>query len=98
MFALQEANTRAASNHKIQSAGAFLTKRLQRLILDLQPAGILTFLLKSLNIHDELMIPCVPELVQRLEDLVSDFEEYYRKYVELLDIEWGSNLKSWAEK
>ena len=98
MFQLQGANTRAAGNHKIQSAGAFLAKRLQRLIWDLQPCGIHAFLLKTLNIHDEIMVPCVKPLVKKLGDLVTSFKMKWREHVPLLDIDWGSFLKSWAEK
>jgi hypothetical protein len=98
MFQLQGANTRAAGNHKIQAAGAFLTKNLQRRIWDFQPCGIVSFLLKTLNVHDELMVPCVAELVQPLEETVTSFKMEYRKQVPLLEISWGGRLRSWAEK
>jgi len=98
IFTLQGANTRAAGNHKIQSAGAQLCKLLERRMWDLQPCGVHQFLIKLLNIHDELMAPVVEELIEKLESIVREFVEEHREFVPLLDIDWGSRLKSWAEK
>lgn len=98
IFGLQGANTRAAGNHKIQSAGAHLCKKLQCRMWNLQPAGIHAFLIKTMNIHDEIMAPVVEKLIVVLEKLVQEFVEEFRKEVPLLDIDWGSRLKSWAAK
>jgi hypothetical protein len=53
-FALQASNMRAAANHEIQSFGALITKRVQRKIWDLQPPGVLEWLVQPLNVHDEI--------------------------------------------
>ena len=98
IFGLQGSNTRAAGNHKIQSAGAQLCKRLERRMWDLQPTGVHRFLLKLLNVHDELMAPVVEALIGRLETIVRDFVVEHREVVPLLEIDWGSRLTSWAEK
>jgi hypothetical protein len=98
IFSIQGANTRAAGNHKIQSAGATLTKSLQRKCWDLQPCGVNPFQIKTLNVHDEIMVPVIEELIEPLEILVEDFVEEHRERVPLLAIDWGSRLKSWAEK
>jgi hypothetical protein len=98
IFRTQGANTRAAGNHKIQSAGATLTKRLQRRCWDLQPCGVGPFQLKTMNVHDEIMIPVVEELVDPLASLVQDFVVEHKAQVPLLEIDWGKRLKSWAEK
>jgi hypothetical protein len=98
MFKLQGANTRAAGNHKIQSAGAHLCKKLQRRMWDLQPVGCHRFEVKTMNVHDEIMVPAAPELVGTLDKLVKDFTNEYKAQVPLLDIDWKSHLTSWAGK
>lgn len=97
-FALQSANVRAAVNHEIQSYGAGLTKQLQRLLWEVQPAGIAKFRVVPMNVHDEVLIPVLPEYNARLREIVDTFLEKNRVQVPLLGIEWHDKMKSWAEK
>lgn len=97
-FQLQAANMRAAANHVIQSAGATTTKHLQRRIWDLQPAGCQEFRLLCMNVHDELMVPIKEEFIPELNQVVHQTVEEFRSRVPLIGIDWGTHLKSWAEK
>jgi DNA polymerase I-like protein with 3'-5' exonuclease and polymerase domains len=97
-FALQASNTRAAGNHVIQSSGAQITKRVQRNVWNIQPAGINKWLVQPMNIHDELMCPAAPEVVKRVKKVVDDSVESFRDKVPLIAMEWKSHLKSWADK
>lgn len=97
-FQLQAGNTRAASNHEIQSSGAQITKRVQRKIWDLQPAGIYKWLLVPMNIHDEVLCPTVPEIREKIKEVVFNTVESFRPKVPLIKMEWKQGLKSWAEK
>ena len=58
IFSYQSHVFRAAANHEIQSPGAQITKRLQRLIWDLQPCGISNWVVRPMNNHDEVMVCC----------------------------------------
>ena len=89
---------RAAANHVIQSTGAGITKAVQRAIWELQKAGIGLFKVKPLNIHDEIMAPCVPEMSSEVTRVVREKVEEYRPIVPLIEIDWGTKLKSWASK
>lgn len=97
-FALQASNMRAAGNHVIQSAGAEITKATQKAIWDLQPTGINPWVVQPMNIHDEIMCPTSPEAVSKVEYTVTNTVISYRDKVPLLDIDWGGNLNSWADK
>ncbi len=97
-FQIQAGNMRAAANHVIQSAGAQVTKHLQRKIWDLQPAGVHEFKVMPMNVHDELMVPTKPEVVEQLGSVVHDVVESFRPRVPLIGIDWGSELNSWADK
>ena len=97
IFSLQGYVFRAAANHEIQSTGAQLTKLLQCKIWDLQPIGINLWIVRPLNIHDEIMCPttCQPGVIK---SQVDQFIGKYREKIPLLDIEWNENLKSWGDK
>ena len=97
-FAIQASNMRAAANHRIQSTGAGITKNVERRIWDLQPVGISEWLVQPMNIHDEIMAPCKPKMVDLIDQTVRKVVDGFVPTVPLIDIEWGSNLKSWAEK
>jgi hypothetical protein len=97
-FAIQAGNMRAAANHRIQSTGAGLTKNLQRRIWDLQPQGINEWLVKPLNIHDELMIPSAPSIVDKIVEVKNNFLDEYRELVPLIAIDWKNGMDSWAGK
>jgi len=97
-FAIQGANLRAATNHVIQSTGAEITKHVQRRICDLQPSGIHSWIVLPLNIHDEIMCPVIPEMIDELEQVVQETVKEYRDKIPLLQIDWKKNLRNWADK
>lgn len=97
-FQIQVHNMRAATNHEIQSTGAILCKQLQVLIWGLQPAGIHPWRVQPFNIHDELMCPALPELIDELERIVAEFIEEAKKLIPLIKIDWSSRMETWAEK
>lgn len=98
VFGIQSGNMRAAANHVIQSAGAQVTKNLQRRIWDIQPSGVHKFRVLPMNIHDEIMTPTLPEYIPQLESVVHDTVEGFRPRVPLIGIDWGNNLETWASK
>ncbi len=95
-FTLNGSVIRAALNHKIQSTGGELTKRLQGEIWELQPKGIHEWKVVPLNIHDEVLSPVKPELQEELKQVVTTFIEQYKSVVPLLGMTWKQNLKSWG--
>jgi hypothetical protein len=97
-FAIQAASMRAAANHVIQSSGAGLTKRLQRRIWDIQAAGVGSWRVIPMNIHDEIMTPCDPEYSDAITNVVQTFVTEHIPLVPLLAIDWSAKLGSWADK
>ncbi|MEE9548734.1 MAG: DNA polymerase [Nitrosomonadaceae bacterium] len=97
-FAIQGSNLRAAANHEIQSTGAEITKEVQRALWDLQPCGVHQWLVLPLNIHDEVLTPCKPELVDKISEAVSKTVESFRPIVPLIKMDWKEGLTSWAGK
>lgn len=97
-FALQAANMRAAGNHVIQASGGQLTKFLQCRIWGLQPSGINAWRVSPMNVHDEIMCPTHPSLLDDIVKIKDDFLEEYRDRVPLIAMDWGNKLTSWADK
>lgn len=97
-FAVQAANMRAAGNHRIQSTGAEVTKELEVAVWDHQPCGIARWHVLPMNIHDEVMAPMLPELVEPVAATVDKFIESKRPLIPLVGMGWESNLDSWAGK
>ena len=97
-FAIQGSNLRAAANHEIQSTGAEITKEVQRVVWDFQPSGVHLWLVLPLNIHDEVLTPCKPELVDKIEEAVNKTVESFRPVVPLIKMDWKKGLTSWAGK
>lgn len=97
-FNIQAANIRAANNHLIQSPGAMITKELQRRIWDLQPSGIHPWHVAPMNVHDEVLVVCLPTLVEEIGKVVIEVVEGYRDRVPLIGMEWARDMKSWGEK
>lgn len=96
-FAMQNAMIRQAANHRIQSTGAYITKEIQRAIWDIQPSGVSEWLVRPLNVHDELQVPCKPGLVPRITEVVKNKVEEYRKVVPLIGVDFGQ-LTNWSDK
>lgn len=97
-FTIQNANTRAAGNHRVQSTGAEICKYLERKIWDIQTPGVNPWLVQCLNQHDEVLAPCIPPMVPELNRVVKEVVEHFKPYVPLLDIDWKNNMESWADK
>ncbi len=97
-FQIQAANMRAANNHLIQSAGAQITKIVQRKIWDAQPAGIHPWHVAPMNIHDEIICVTRPDMVDVIAQIVSDTVESFRAQVPLIGMKWNLEMENWAEK
>jgi hypothetical protein len=97
-FGLQSANMRAAANHRIQSPGGEITKRVQRRIWDQQPVGPGPLMVAPMNIHDEIQCPTHPSLVDSTAEIIRDTVNSYRAAVPLIGMTWFKNLSSWADK
>jgi hypothetical protein len=97
-FQLQAANTRAANNHLIQSPGAVITKRVQRRIWDIQPAGVNEWLVAPFNVHDEVMVVTHPSVKHDVAAVVEETVISYRERVPLIAMEFGMGMKNWGEK
>jgi hypothetical protein len=97
-FGIQQNNVRAAANHEIQSPGGQITKRVQRRVWDLQPAGINMLLVAPMNIHDELMTVTHPTMIKQVTAVVWETVESYRPQVPLIGMTWFEHMLNWAEK
>lgn len=97
-FAIQQAIIRAAKNHKIQSPGATMTKGVQRVIWDIQPAGVHPRLVQPMNTHDEIMNPTKPGYEAIVTQIVQNKVAEYRKKVPFLAIDWIEGMDNWSEK
>jgi DNA polymerase I-like protein with 3'-5' exonuclease and polymerase domains len=89
---------RAAANHQIQSPGAQITKRVQRKVWDLQPAGVQPFKIALLNIHDEIAAVTTPEMIEPVAACIRDNVASFKDRVPLIGMDWKTNVKSWGEK
>jgi len=95
-FSLQSGVIRAVGNHEIQSPGGQITKGLQAEFWKLQPTGCKKFMIKPFNVHDEIEVSVVPELVPLVDGVRTDYIEKMRKLVPLLAMDWKQG-KNWAE-
>lgn len=94
-FAIQQANMRAACNHEIQSPGGEMTKRFQLAFWHQQPIGVSTWRVRTLNIHDEILV--VHDGTVDCKKTRDDFLTEHRKHVPLLAWTW-ERMESWANK
>jgi len=97
-FAVQASNMRAAANHRIQSSGAQITKRVQCTIWEFQPSGVHEWEVQPMNIHDEIDCPMKSRLIESVKQAVLECVETFRDKVPLIKMVWKTNLKSWADK
>ena len=96
-FQLQAYNMRAAANHVIQATGAQITKELQCLIwTSFQPVGISEWKVQLMNVHDEILCVHIPELTDKINQLVSEFIDVYKSKIPLISMDWRKDVKSWA--
>ena len=97
-FSVQSSNMRAAGNHRIQSTGADITKELEAVIWEFQPAGIFKWHVQPMNVHDEVMVPMLPELVEPVEERVRAFVEKTKSIIPLVGVDWMKNISDWSGK
>lgn len=97
-FAIQGAAMRSAANHVIQSTGARITKRVQCAVWSHQPHGVSTWIVQPMNIHDELLSPCVPSVVDAVKATVDKEVNSFKPVVPLIGMEWKVGMTSWASK
>jgi hypothetical protein len=97
-FNIQAKNMRAAANHRIQSTGTGICKRLQCRLWELQPVGIHPWVIQPMNIHDEIMCPINPDKSEEAKRIVDELIEETRPLIPLVAIGWSHDLKSWADK
>lgn len=95
-FNIMSANIRAALNHKIQSTGATPTKSLQKRLWDLQPEGEHRWLVRNMQVHDELLNVSTEEMLPEIKIVLQDFHEHFRMYIPLLNITWLERMSSWS--
>lgn len=96
-FGLQGANMRAMGNHKIQSTGAIETKELQCRIWKFQPIGIHPWMVRPMNVHDELPTAVHPDYEDRVAKVQAAFIEERRSLIPLLNMKWKA-LGTWGGK
>lgn len=97
-FAIQAQNMRSAANHVIQSSGAQLTKKLQKQIWELQPCGIQIWYVMPFQCHDEIQVPCLPQMVPLIVETQKRFVIENVDKVPLLEMDWRTEMSSWAGK
>jgi hypothetical protein len=95
-FGIQASAMRQAANHRIQSTGARITKELQADIWDHQPCGIHQWIVRPMQIHDEVQCPRSRSV--DLRGTVKALLARHRTRIPLLEMAWMQGLKSWAEK
>jgi DNA polymerase I-like protein with 3'-5' exonuclease and polymerase domains len=89
---------RAAANHEIQSPGGEITKAVQRMIWDLQPAGVHPLVVLPMNVHDEILSVTRPDYVELVAQTVKKGVERFRPKVPLVGMTWNLSMANWAEK
>jgi len=94
-FALQGAIQRQAANTVIQGTGAQINKQHQVDLLDRQPAGIHPFVIRTLNIHDEVLV--VQDGSVDTTSVARATEEKFREQVPLVGLDWRVDKPSWGE-
>lgn len=97
-FQLQAANMRAAGNHRIQSTGAQITKKLQRNVWGHQPSGVHDWLVQPMNIHDEVLARTSDSIKEAVAKTVEKTVESYRPIIPMIGIGWKLSLENWASK
>ena len=97
-FGIQGNAMRAAANHRIQSTGAEITKKLQYDVWALQPVGIHPFKVIPMQCHDEVLTPYLKGMGEQVKKIVDGTVESYRELIPLIKMYFKTGMKSWAEK
>jgi DNA polymerase I-like protein with 3'-5' exonuclease and polymerase domains len=96
-FSVQSAAQRAGSNHRIQAAGAKITKVVQHNVWRKhQPVGFAPWKVRPLNIHDEILVVTRPELTDSIAKTVQESVESFRSKVPLIKMDWHE-MSSWSK-
>jgi len=95
-FSIMNGIIRASGNHKIQSVGGEMTKRLQEKFWELQPIGIHKYKLKPFNVHDEIDIPMNAEICESVQTVKNNFIKEYKSLIPLLAMDWKAG-NNWFE-
>jgi DNA polymerase I-like protein with 3'-5' exonuclease and polymerase domains len=98
IFNIQSTVFRQAANHRIQSTGAQVTKKLERRIWEIQPIGRNPWVVQPMNIHDEIMCPIKEEKIPVVKEIVNALLKEVSDVVPLVGIDWHDEMKNWAEK
>ena len=97
-FSIQNSMQRQAGNHKIQSTGAGAMKELQCAIWDMQPHGVSDWVVRPMQVHDEIMCVTKKEFTAELDSIVNKTIENIGHTIPLVGMKWSTNMGSWAEK
>ncbi len=98
-FSIEASKIRQAGNHVIQSTGAEITKDVQSAIVEIQPIGIHPWIVRCLNVHDEVMVitDCFETKI-KVAEIVKKIVKKYVPVVPLLKMDWSDHLDNWADK
>ncbi len=98
-FSIEASRIRQAGNHCIQSTGAEITKSVQAVIVELQPVGINPWVVRCLNIHDEVLVVTDSfETSIKVGEIVKTEVKKFVPVVPLLRMDWHDKLNDWSEK
>lgn len=97
-FGIQCRTIRASKNHKIQSPGAEITKATQAAIWELQPVGIHSWIVKPMNVHDEIMCPTKRGYEDQVKEKALGCVERFKVQVPLLKLDWVEKMDDWSGK
>lgn len=97
-FAIQAANMRSAANHEIQGTCSQVTKKGQVALWTLQPAGVWEWIVKPLNIHDEINTPTAKEYTEQTCTIIEAWIESIKPTIPLIAMDWKTKMADWSEK
>ncbi len=96
-FGVQGSASRAAINHEIQSTGAGITKDVEERIWRVQPIGCNSWVVRPMQVHDEIMAVVDPAATQQVANVVRNRVEELKDTVPLLKLDWSVGGKNWAD-
>lgn len=95
-FGIQGHMQRVATNHPVQGTGAGILKRTQCKLWELQPIGIHKWLIRMMNIHDELIIVCYPGISKYVYEVIDKTIAELKSIVPLLNLTMRKG-DNWAD-
>lgn len=98
-FNVEASRIRQAGNHCIQATGAEITKAVQAAIMELQPVGIHPWVVRCLNVHDEIQVVAKDDNTRaKVSEIVKKAVKSYLPIVPLLKMAWHEHQETWADK